>query len=43
MSDKKTAVTYNKISTEPSQRLGAPIDEVLERRKQSLAKFRSGK
>jgi hypothetical protein len=44
MSEKKQKpVTYNKISVEPGTRLGAPIDEVLERKKQMMAKFRSGK
>jgi hypothetical protein len=41
MSDKKQkSVTYNKICVEPTTRLGAPMDEVLERRKKMLADHR---
>ncbi len=41
MSDKKQkTVTHNNISVEPGTRLGAPIDEVLERKQQYLARFR---
>jgi hypothetical protein len=45
MSEKenKKTVTYNAVTIEPKSYLGASIEEVLERKKQMLAKFRSGK